>query len=313
MIKSKFMAVLGLNAVIALTLGHSPSALLQDATSALSYSGDDAIAKGAYLLQAAGCSSCHTNHAESGPFLAGGAAVKTEFGEFYPPNITPDPVYGIGGWSDEDFLAAMRHGDRPRGGSYYPAFPYTTYSQMSTENILAIKAYIFSQPPIPQPSIPHALKFPFNIRLSLAGWKWLNFRPRRWMDRMDRTPSWNRGGYLAEAVTHCAECHSPRDLTGAIIVNRRFAGTDLGPDGEKVPNITPDPITGLGRWSARDLMLLLKTGMLPDGDVVGGSMAEVIENSTSRLSDADRTALVEYLQALPPLFNPAAPALQPEE
>ncbi|ROR35193.1 c-type cytochrome [Inmirania thermothiophila] len=266
----------------------------------------DAVARGAYLVRAAGCKACHT--AEGGPAFAGGRALETPFGTFHTPNITPDPETGIGRWSDRDFVRALREGLAPDGSHYYPAFPYTSYTGIRDEDLLAIKAYLFSLPPVRRPNRPHALPFPVSQRWLLGPWKRLFFEPGPLVDDPSRPAWWNRGRYLVRALGHCGECHSPRNLAGAMDEDRFLAGNPDGPEGEVVPNITPDRETGIGRWRVGDLVEVLRSGMLPDGDFVGGAMGEVIDEGTSHLTDADLEAIARYLLSLPPIANPEAPA-----
>lgn len=266
------------------------------------------VERGAYLFAAAGCAGCHTDVQNKGPIGAGGRALKTPFGTFYGPNITPDPVDGIGNWSDADFIRALREGLAPDGSNLYPAFPYTSFTRMTDADMLAIKAYIFTLPPVRQPDRPHELSFPFGWRLPLTFWKELNFRPGAFQPDPAHDEAWNRGAYLAEALTHCGECHTPRDWTGGLDESRKYAGTTDGPEGEKVPNITPDEETGIGSWSAGQIARTLEAGLLPDGDVVGSLMGEVVERSTSRLTKEDRDAIAAYLLTVPPLANPQAKA-----
>ncbi len=264
--------------------------------------------RGAYLFAAAGCVACHTDVKNHGPVAAGGRALKTPFGTFYGPNITSDPEDGIGRWSDADFIRALREGVSPDGSHYYPAFPYTSYTRITDADMLAIKAYIFTLPPIRKPDQPHELPLPLRWRLPLAIWKELNFAPGAFTPDPARDANWNRGAYLSEALTHCSECHTPRDWTGGLVESRKYAGTPDGPEGEKTPNITPDVETGIGTWTAGRIARLLETGLLPDGDVVGSLMGEVVEHSTSRLTDEDRDAIAAYLLSLPPIANPEAKA-----
>lgn len=288
-------------AALAVALG---AAALAGASADGRAQGDDAAARGAYVFAAAGCYACHTDVKNKGAPLAGGRALATPFGTFYSPNITPDPEHGIGAWSDRDFLRAVRAGLAPDGGHYYPVFPYASYSGMSDRDALDLKAYLFAQPPVAQANRAHEADFPFGFRFLIGLWKALFFEPARFAPAPDRDETWNRGAYLVRHLGHCAECHSPRNSLGAVDGERELAGNPAGPDGKKVPNITPHRKEGIGGWRESDITFFLKTGFLPDGDVAGGAMAEVIEHGTSRLSDADRAAIVAYLRALPPLPGP---------
>ncbi|MET4702173.1 mono/diheme cytochrome c family protein [Constrictibacter sp. MBR-5] len=269
-------------------------------------------ADGAALFDAAGCANCHTDTKGGGKPLAGGVALDTPFGTFRTPNITPDREHGIGAWSDADFIRAMREGVAPDGSHYYPAFPYTSYTRMTDADMLAIKRHIFAMEPAATPSKPHNLGFPFNQRWLMWGWNLLHFEPGPYIPDPDRSEAWNRGAYLVTAVAHCGECHTPRGALGNLDMSRWLGGNVDGPDGERVPNITPDRETGIGTWSASDIAFLLDAGMMPDGDVVGGSMYPVIEDGTDSLTGPDRDAIAEYLLSLPPVSNPNARATKAE-
>jgi len=266
------------------------------------------IEKGRYLATAANCVGCHTE--PKGVEYAGGRALKTPFGIFYSPNITPDPTHGIGRWSDADFLRALKHGISPRGWPYYPAFPYTSFSGISDADALAIKSFLFSLPPSDKSNRTHDLSFPYSIGLALWPWRWLYFDPKPFAPPAGATPEVGRGAYLVNVLGHCGECHTPRNRLGASDKNNLLAGTPVGPDGGKVPNITPDQNTGLGRWSAKDVIRVLESGLLPNFDAVGSSMGEVVR-ATSKLEPSDRAAIAAYLATIPPIANPKAPATQP--
>jgi len=267
------------------------------------YAGPTDIERGGYLVHAGGCISCHTAEKEGSKRLAGGDALLTAFGTFYAPNITPDAQTGIGAWSDADFLRAMHEGSRPDGAHYYPVFPYTAYSGLTTDDVLAIKAYLFSLPPARQPDRAHELPWYLSSRLAAGAWKLLFFAAERFMPDESRTAPWNRGAYLVRHLGHCGECHTPRNMLGVPDSTRELAGNPAGPDGEKVPDITPNRDTGIGRWSVDEIEFFLELGMLPDGDFTGGAMSSVIDDNTSRLSADDRRAIAIYLRSLP-----AAPA-----
>jgi mono/diheme cytochrome c family protein len=260
-----------------------------------------AVARGSYLLRASGCVACHTDEKGGGAFLAGGRALKSPYGTFYTPNITPDPAEGIGGWREQDFLRALSQGLDPDERPYYPAFPYTAYSGMSEQDMKDLWAYLQSVLPSDRPNKRHELSFPFNLRTLTGLWPALYFEPARFRSDPARGVAWNRGAYLVRHLGHCGECHSPRGWLGALDRDRHLAGNPEGPDGKKVPNITAHETAGIGEWSETDIAFFLKTGFLPDGDVAGGAMEDVIRESTSRLSDADRAAIAVYLKSLPPL------------
>jgi len=205
----------------------------------------DLVRRGAYVFAAAGCISCHTDFKNKGKPLAGGRALKTPFGTFYGPNITPDPVYGIGRWSDADFIRALREGVSPSGDDYFPVFPYTAFSQMTDGDMVAMKAYIFSLPAVARPNRAHDVPAPFRWRFLQRFWKWLYFAPGPYRPDPVRGAEWNRGAYLVRALVHCGQCHTPRNALGALDRDRWLAGADDGPDGEGTPNITPHRESGL--------------------------------------------------------------------
>lgn len=268
--------------------------------------GRDAIARGKYVFDAADCVACHTDTANQGALLAGGRRLETPFGTFYSPNITPDAATGIGGWSDEDFVTALRHGRAPDGSHLFPVFPYPSYTLMGEADMRDLKAYLFSLPPVVRENRPHEVRPPFGWRFLIAGWKALFFTPGPYRPDDSRDAQWNRGAYLATALGHCGECHTPRNVFGAPVSDKALAGTAEGPDGGSVPNITPDRETGIGGWSEDDIDTLLTLGMTPDGDFVGAGMGEVVSNSTSKLTPADRAAVIAYLKSLPPINNRVA-------
>ena len=267
-------------------------------------------ARGEYVLRLGGCVSCHTDEQNDGAFLAGGRALETPFGTFRTPNITPDPETGIGGWSAGAFVRAMRDGIAPAGHPYFPAFPYTSYTNMTEQDLADLKAYLDTVEPVANPVPDHALDFPFGFRPLLDGWRLLFFEDGAFQPDLAQSETWNRGAYIVTGPGHCGECHTPRNALGARQHDRFLAGTRDGPDGKPVPNITPHD-DGIGGWSASDIAFALQTGILPDGDVLGGAMSEVIDDATSHLTADDRNAIAEYLLSLPPL--PGAPAPEDAE
>lgn len=263
-----------------------------------------AVKRGEYIFYAAGCKGCHTDTKNKVPLLAGGPAIKTPFGTFYGPNITPDPTHGIGRWSEADFIRALRLGISPTGAHYYPAFPYPSYTGIRDRDLRDLRAYVFSLPAVARPNKPHQLKFPFRFRPLLWFWKRLYFTPGPNRPDPKLAPAQRRGAYLVRALGHCAECHTPRTLTGGLDGAKDLAGTDDGPGGELVPNITPHPVTGIGDWEPADITEMLKTGNKPDGDDVWGTlMGDVVENGTSHLSLEDRRAIARYLKSLKAIDN----------
>ena len=272
-------------------------ALLALATASASAADPDPK-QGELIFNIGGCTSCHT--AKGGQVLAGGDPLKTPFGDFYPPNITPDPETGIGKWSEADFTRAMRQGRGPDGSPLYPAFPYTSYTKLTDEDVSALWAYVRGLPPVRQPSKPHELSFPYSIRWGLNFWQDLFFEPGRFRPDPGHDAAWNRGAYLAEGPGHCEECHTPRGFMGQRLSDRAYAGAP-NPSGKgKIPNLTSDPEVGIGKWSMDDLVTALTLGMLPNGDFLGQQMAEVVRNSTGKLPREDVLALATYIKSLPP-------------
>ncbi len=262
------------------------------------------LANGKEIFNAGGCASCHAVPKQDDRLrLGGGLPIKSPFGTFYAPNISPDPTDGIGRWSEADFVHAVTRGVSPDGTHYFPAFPYTTYAHAKLTDVQDLFAYLKTLPPVSGRSREHDVPFPFNIRRDIGIWKLLFFDDEPFVPDPARSAQWNRGAYLVNAFGHCAECHSPRNALGGIISAQRFAG---GPDPEGhgfVPNITQK---GLSDWSESDLSYFLETGQTPDGDSAGGSMVAVIRN-TSQLSKDDRAAIVNYIKSLPPVEGPPKP------
>jgi mono/diheme cytochrome c family protein len=265
----------------------------------------DAVKRGEYILNLAGCASCHTDEKNKGAPLAGGVAIKTPFGTFYGPNITPDPKDGLGAWTEAEFIRALREGVGRDGSQLFPVFPFTSFTKMSDADAKDLWAYLRSVPPSPTPNKAHDVGFPFNVRLAQMGWKLLFFTPGRFQPDPAKSEQVNRGAYVAQALSHCGECHTPRNALGGLKTSEAFAGNPKPPEGDKVPNITPDPESGLGKWSDADIAEVLKSGMTPDGDFVGSSMAEVVRNTSGKMTDGDMRAVVSYLRSLPPVHTPA--------
>ena len=266
----------------------------------------DESQRGEYLFHISGCALCHTE--KGGQALAGGRAIETEFGTLYSPNITPDVQYGIGRWSDADFLRALKTGIAPDGRYYFPAFPYTSYARMTRRDALAIKAYLFLQPTKANENKPHDLPWYLSFNMIMGVWRYFNFDSG--LSSNNITASKNRGAYIAAALAHCAECHTPRNYLGGLRSDMEYAGTMSGPDGKSVPNITADKKTGIGRWSKSELKAYLRRGEKPDGDFAGGIMAEVIDNGLNRLTDQDLESLVNYVMTIPPVVNPVSPRMK---
>ncbi len=258
---------------------------------------DAAVARGAYLARAGGCHACHKDDG------GGGGKVATSFGTLIAPNITPDRDHGIGRWREAQFVAAMRYGRSPTGVRYYPGFPYTAYSGLTDTDLADLWAYLQAQAPVPRPSPPHALTFPFNQRIASLAWQVMFFVPQPFVTDAGRNDVLNRGRYLAEHLLHCRECHTPRNVFGGMLDSFAYAGNRDWPAGGTVPNITPDKETGIGSWNENDIVWLLQTGFNPDGNDVQGAMAELIEHGSSHLSDADLRAVAAYVLSLDPIAH----------
>ncbi|MGF1610793.1 MAG: c-type cytochrome [Kiloniellales bacterium] len=283
--------------LVAACLLRGGAALAQDESGAES----EAARRGAAVFHAGGCYSCHTDSKNGGAPLAGGRALKTPFGVFYSPNITPDPETGIGRWSVEDLKRALHQGIAPDGSHYFPSFPYTSFTLMTDADVADLKTYLDTLAPVRQANRPHDITPPFGWRILMMPWKWLFFEPGRFEPDPERSARWNRGAYLASALAHCGECHTPRNMFGALDRELWYAGTKDGPEGALAPNITPDGSTGIGRWTESDLAYLLKSGFKPDFDNLQGVMAEAVDDSYSHLSDEDLGAIAEYVLSLPPI------------
>jgi mono/diheme cytochrome c family protein len=252
--------------------------------------------RGEYVSKAAGCVGCHTEEKKGAVPYAGGRALKTPFGTFYGPNITPHREAGIGAWSEADFVRAMREGRRPDGANLFPAFPYTSFTRMGDGDLRDLWAYLRSLPANATPSRPHELGFFYRWRFLITIWKWFFFTPGPLVADAAKSAVLDRGAYLVQALGHCGECHTPRNFLGAMKSSRFLAGARLGETA--VPNITP---TRLKKVSDAELKEVLRTAMTSDGDVLAESMAEVVRNTTSQLTEQDLEAVIAYLRSLAPL------------
>jgi mono/diheme cytochrome c family protein len=274
------------------------------------------VTNGRTMFEIGGCVSCHATPADDPDKvertkLGGGLALKSPFGTFYVPNISPDPADGIGAWSEADFVTALMKGTSRRGRHLFPAFPYTSYQHMTLNDARDLFAYLKTLPPVAGRVRRHDLGFPFNIRRLVGFWKLLFLHGAPFTPDPAQSAQWKRGAYLVNGPGHCAECHSPRNALGAIVESERFAGGPT-PDGKGfVPNITPTGLQHWGddnvAWSPKDIASFLADGMNPAGDYAGGPMAEVIRN-TAELSAADREAIAAYIASLPPRQGPKPPA-----
>ncbi len=261
------------------------------------------VANGAYIFAAGGCNSCHAAPGAKGDDkleLSGGLALATPFGKFHVPNISPDPEHGIGQWTLAEFVTSMKYGVGREGAHLYPAFPFASYQRMRIEDMIDLKAYLDTLPPVATSAPPHELPFPFNIRRGLGLWKLLYVDGSTLEPDPDRTAQLNRGAYLVRGPGHCGECHSPRNFMGGIIESRAYSGGPA-PEGDgKIPNITPDPETGIGNWTEDEIVEFFATGFKPDFDSVGGNMAAVQQN-LAKLAPEDRMAIAVFLKSLPPI------------
>ena len=264
--------------------------------------------RGKFIFDAGGCASCHmTPGQDDRTKLGGGLELKSPFGSFFAPNISPHPVDGIGRWKVADLINAMQAGVSPSGEHYFPAFPYTTYAHARAEDIRDLMFYLRTLPQVSGKAKPHTIGFPFNVRRSLGIWKLVNLDRSQIVDDASKPADWNRGRYLVEALGHCAECHSSRDFMGGVIERYRYAGgREMGDDNGWVPNITQAK-GGIASWSLKDISYMLKEGDTPDGDSVGGDMKKVVKNM-AELPDADRDAIAVYVKSLPARESPPKPA-----
>lgn len=254
------------------------------------------VAQGEQVFHAAGCAACHSAPGAEGDarlVLAGGRRFSTPFGTFVAPNISSDPVHGIGEWTPVDLASALWHGSSPDRQHYYPAFPYASYVRMAPQDVVSLHAFLMSLPADATPSAAHEVGFPFNLRLALGGWK-LSFLRSGWIVDGDLSGQQQRGRYLVEALGHCGECHTPRNALGGLILSNWLQGAP-NPGGKgRIPGLAPDQLD----WSEADIAEYLRSGFTPDYDSAGGEMAEVVLN-TAKLSDADRLAIASYLKAIP--------------
>ncbi|MEI6413647.1 MAG: cytochrome C [Pseudomonadota bacterium] len=271
---------------------------------------EDLVRQGEYIFRLGGCQGCHTDSANQGAPLAGGRALETPFGTFYTPNITPDPIHGIGKWSEYDFVHAITQGMGSAAGQgiasgtghYFPVFPYPAYTHISRGDLHALWIYLRTVPPAAHTNKRHDTAW---YLLPGASWAWQLLFFKHGADpgqaAQPEQSAAQRGEYIAKALAHCEECHTPRTRFGTLDQGLSYAGTQQGPEGAVVPNITPDPKTGIGQWAQADLLDFFKDGGLPNGDYTGGLMAEVIDNGLKYLTREDAEALATYIRNLPPI------------
>jgi len=278
--------------------GPSPTGVPAD------FASTDPIARGQYLARAADCQACHT--AKGGAPFAGGLAFNLPFGSIWSPNLTPDRETGIGGWTDAQFLGALHRGIDDEGQPLYPAMPYAAFTYMTDADALAIKAYLFSLKPIHQAVRDNTFVFPFNQRWLMAVWSRLFNPDQRFEPRPDRSPRWNRGAYLAEAMAHCGDCHTPRTLAQSLDNRNKYAGAVAA--GWKAYNITNHRLFGVGAWSDAEFAQYLSTGQAAGRGAATGLRGEAVDLSLSHLTPSDIAALVTYLRSVPAIATPDQPA-----
>jgi mono/diheme cytochrome c family protein len=308
------LAVIGATAVV-FALGAPHSSLIRNASAATSTTATsatpttaaiaantgadtrpDIVKRGEYLARAGDCIACHT--APRGKMFGGGLAMETPFGTLYSPNISPDAQYGIGAWSPDAFFHMMRTGITPDGKLLYPAMPIAQYTKVTREDSDAIFAYLQSVPPVREPSHPQSLKFPFNQRKLLLGWRTLYFREGEYKPDPTHSVEWNRGAYLVEGLGHCTLCHTKINLLGGSSQRDQFAGGLIPVQNWYAPSLTSDKDGGLGDWSVKDIVDLLQAG-ISDRGAVYGPMAEVTYHSLQYMTDDDIKAMAAYLKTLP--------------
>ncbi|GGB06246.1 alcohol dehydrogenase [Brucella endophytica] len=276
--------------ILTVTLGAMVEAKGQGAVDSQSF---EQIDRGRYLATLGDCAACHT--APGGMPYAGGLALDTPFGKIVSPNITPDRATGIGAWSDDQFVQALQQGIAPRG-HLYPAMPYPAYTKVSRDDLLAIRAFLNTLQPVNNPVEPNQLPFPFNIRENMAAWNALNFTPGEFQPDPDKSAQWNRGAYLVQGLGHCSTCHTPKSMLGADENGNFLQGSTL--QDWFAPDITNTKRKGLAGWTRTDIVQYLQTGVNRH-TVASGPMAEVITDSTSKLTDQDLMAIATYLKDLP--------------
>lgn len=274
---------------------------------ALGEPSDEMVEHGRMLVDTGDCAGCHT--ADPAKAFAGGKRIDTPFGAIYSPNLTPDRETGIGAWSDEDFRRALRFGVAPDGSRYYPAFPYPHFTILTRDDILAIRSYLATLTPFENATPPPQLRFPYNFRVLMRVWNFFFFRPGILEPDQQKGTPWNRGRYLVEGIAHCGVCHTPKNMFGADRRGRSLSGGQVG--SWFAPRLDGAERSGLKSWSVDDIVEFLQSGRNAKSHA-GGPMAEVVANSTSKLSDGDARAIAVYLKSLPPGRPEAAVTAPPE-
>lgn len=268
----------------------------------------ETIARGKALTDAADCASCHT--ADPAKPFAGGKRIDTPFGGIYSPNLTPDRDTGLGAWSEEAFYRALHDGVAPDGSRYYPAFPYPNFTKITRDDVNAIRAYLATLTPVRNARRPLELRWPLNYRVTMRAWNLLFFRPGTFQANPQKSEPWNRGAYLVEGAAHCGACHTPKNIFGADKRGQAYGGGLI--EGWFAPRLDGSDRSGLKSWSAEDIAEYLSSGRNGRSHA-GGLMAEVVVNSTAKMSDADIRAIAVYLKDLPagapePALTPPPPA-----
>lgn len=270
------------------------------------------LERGKYIFNLSGCMNCHSP--DRNKPLAGGLEMNTPFGKFYTPNISKDPKFGIGNWTDKDFIRAVKKGISPSGKFYYPFFTFSSFTKLTDEDVIAMRAYMNTLPASTNENKAHQVKFPLNQRAILVGWRALNFKKNlvstkeeavfkyqgTFRKHEDKSDEWNNGAYLVEAALHCTECHTPRNKIGGLEVDKWMSGALFSDEKNPAANITPDATTGL-KWGREDWKTFLSDGTTPDGDDVGGEMYKVIKYGTRTLSESDMDDVITYLMDLKPI------------
>ncbi|MBN3772980.1 cytochrome c [Burkholderia sp. Se-20378] len=284
-----------------LALVGSASAFAQDAPAGTASTSADAalVAKGHQLAIAADCMACHTALDGGKPF-AGGYGIASPMGQIYSSNITPSKTAGIGNYTEVQFARALREGVRADGAYLYPAMPYTSYSGLSDDDVHALYSYFMhAVKPVDEAAPATSLPFPFGMRMAMSGWNMLFLSNKRFEADPAHDAQWNRGAYLTNVLAHCSACHTPRNALMAEDFGRNLGGAQLG--AWYAPNITSDPVSGIGAWSDAELVSYLKTGRAPGKNQAAGPMAEAVQNSLQYLSDADLKSIVSYLRSTKPI------------
>ncbi|WP_260928452.1 cytochrome c [Novosphingobium sp. 9] len=284
-----------------LALATSAPVLAQDAGP--DFTDPALVARGAVVANAGDCAACHRAVETHGAPYVGGYKIASPLGDIVAPNITPSKSAGIGGWSFADFDNAMRKGKRPDGANLYPAMPYTDYQGISTADMQALYAYFMhGVKPVDTKAAETHLPFPFGIRMLMGPWNWLFTSDKPFKATANLSPEAQRGQYLVETLGHCGSCHTPRNMLMAEKPSEALGGADLS--GWHAPNITSDPISGIGGWSQADLVAYLRDGRAPGKGIAAGGMAEAVEHSLQHLPEADLVAIAAYLKASQPIRDP---------